>query len=367
MNGKALWSRRVWERRDSIGSLLWFLALPASLSYSLAVGARNLLYNGGCLPTKRLPRAVVSVGNITVGGTGKTPTSAWLAQELAHRGYRVAILTRGYRRAKRNTVILEPDTAGVYPASKREIDAVGDEAWMMAKLFGHKVAVGRSRYEAGSRLLEATEVDIFILDDGFQHRQLRRDVDLVLLGEDDGGWMLPAGPFREPKSAIGRADLILVTSAKEKWEGVLEERRRRSVVFFASPQPECLRSWENGRWHERPLSVLAGTKVLAVCGIAKPDFFYRMISDWQAEIVEVVEFEDHHAYSQKDWQRINRSARKAELIVTTEKDIIKLMHFPFAKGRLLGLRVAMAIERGNALVDAVERLVRDRTGGHRVG
>ena len=174
---------------------------------------------------------------------------------------------------------------------------------------------------------------------------------------------MPAGPFREPKSAIGRADLILVTSAKEKWEGILEERRGRSLVFFASLQPECLRSWEDGRWREYALSLLAGTKVLVVCGIAKPDSFYRMIGDWQAEIVDVVEFEDHHAYSQKDWQRINRSARKAELIVTTEKDIIKLMQFPFAKGRLLALRLRMAIERENALVDAVERLVRDRVAG----
>jgi tetraacyldisaccharide 4'-kinase len=364
MNGKAFWSRRVWERRDLVGSLLWFLALPASLSYSLAVRTRNLLYGAGCLPTKRLPRAVVSVGNITVGGTGKTPTSVWLAQELVGRGYRVAILTRGYGRGERNTVIIEPDATGVSPASEHEIAAVGDEAWMMAKLFGHRVAVGRSRYEAGTCMLQATEVDVFILDDGFQHRQLQRDVDLVLLGEDDRGWLLPAGPFREPRSAIGRADLILVTSAKQKWEGILDERQGRSGVFFASPQPQCLRSWEDGRWREYPLSVLAGTKVLAVCGIAKPDFFYRMISDWQAEIVDVVEFEDHHAYSQKDWQRINRSARRAELIVTTEKDIIKLVHFPFAKGRLLALRLDMAIERGNALVDAIERLVRERIAGH---
>jgi tetraacyldisaccharide 4'-kinase len=185
----------------------------------------------GCLPIRSLPHAVISIGNITVGGTGKTPTSVWLAQALADRGYRVAILTRGYQRSVRTAVIIEPDPADASPAKEAEIETVGDEPWMMAKLFGQKVAVGRDRYEAATCLLQRTEIDVFIMDDGFQHRQLRRDVDLLLVDERDQGWLLPAGPLREPVSALDRADFILVTGAKEKWAST-----RRNFSWLASAQ-----------------------------------------------------------------------------------------------------------------------------------
>ncbi|HWP56343.1 MAG TPA: tetraacyldisaccharide 4'-kinase [Candidatus Acidoferrales bacterium] len=355
MNGRAFWSRRVWRREGLAGTLAHFVAQPLSLGYSCAVRARNALYSVGLLPTKALPRPVVSIGNLTVGGSGKTPTAVWLAQQLERRGYRVATLTRGYGRRARAVVILDGGRPGGSGAI--DVEAAGDEAWMMASLFGQKVAVARRRYEAGRRLLESCDVDIFLLDDGYQHRQLKRDIDVLLLGEEHGTAFLPAGPLREPLGAIDRADFVLVTGAREKWRAVLERRGRADRVFFATAEPKCLRSWEGDRWREWPLARLAGAKVIAVCGVARPEAFYRMLTEWEAEIVDVVEFDDHHSYSGRDWQRVNRASQKANLVVTTEKDIVKLLRFPFAKGRLAALRLEMAVERGDELVEKIARLI----------
>jgi tetraacyldisaccharide 4'-kinase len=332
------------------------LVLPLSFLYFLGIQVLNLLYSLGWLPVKSLPRAVVSVGNLTVGGTGKTPTTLWLAQELGRRGYRVAILSRGYKRTGAGSTLLLP---GFSEEIASRAEDAGDEAIMLARIFGQKVGVGKKRYEIGNRLLGSTEVDLFLLDDGFQHRQLRRDVDLLLLGLDWNGWLLPAGPFREPRSALGRADMYLITGAREKWESLLTHCSK-DAVFFGSLQPKCLSTLEGNEWKEYPLALLDKRKIVTVCGVGNPIHFYRMIHDWEGEIVDAMEFPDHHRYSIQDWQRINRSARTADLIVTTEKDIVKLLRFPFEREKLLALRVEMVVENGSSLVRAVEDVIRAR-------
>ena len=360
MNEPVSWTRRVWARQDSLAHVVWLLALPLSCAYGAAVGLRNFLYRGAWLPTKALPGAVVSVGNLTVGGTGKTPTTLWLADELRQRGYRVAILTRGYRRTTRGPLALASSTLPEPLLEGARADVAGDEACMMSKLFGETLGVAEKRYQAGMTVLGTEKIDVFILDDGFQHQQLRRDLDLVLLGDDCSGWLLPAGPFREPICGLARAQLFLVTGAKEKWLQILHGNHKQGEIFFGALRARCVRTWEGDRWGEYPLSRMTGAKILAISGIANAALFYRMIDDWQGEIVDVLEFEDHHRYSQQDWQRINRGARKADMIVTTEKDIVKLMCFPFARHQLFALRVEMVIERGQTLMTAVERAVRER-------
>jgi len=203
---------------------------------------------------------------------------------------------------------------------------------------------------------------VFILDDGFQHRCLKRDLDLLLLGSDWSGWMLPAGPFREPRRQLQRAGLYLVTGAREQWQKALS-RQPREKLFFGSLQPRALLTFEQGRWKECPLALLDRSRILAVSAVADPAPFYRMIHDWEGEIVDTVELPDHHRYTTRDWQRINRAAHDADMILTTEKDIIKLARFPFAKERLMALRVEMAVENGDALVAGVERAVREKRGG----
>jgi len=354
------WARGIWERKGLASRILWLLLLPLSFLYGLGVWVRNVLYSLDWLRPKRLPRPVVSIGNLTVGGTGKTPTTLWLADQLERRGYRVAILSRGYKRSEKQCVILEPrGERGHFFSEAEELRAAGDEPVMMARVFGHRVGVGALRHEVGAQMLRDGEVDVFILDDGFQHRRLKRDLDVLLLGSDWEGWLLPAGPFRELRRSLNRADLCLVTGARERWEKLLR-RRPAETTLFGALEPRALVGLEAGRWKEYPLTILGRNKVLAVAGIADPGPFYRAIDEWEGEIVDTMQFPDHYDYSARDWQNINRAAREVDLIVTTEKDLVKLARFPFAREKLLALRVEMAVENGEALVQAVEKVIRGK-------
>jgi len=337
---------------------MWFLLVPLSLVYSFGVRIRNFCYRAGWLPVDALPRPVISVGNLTVGGTGKTPATLWLAEELARRGYRVAILSRGYHRTASTAVVLECPELCSRPPWRAE--KVGDEPAMMAQLHGQRVGVARKRVEAGQLLLQQGRLDIFILDDGFQHRQLRRDLDLVVLGREWEGWLMPAGPFREPRSAVGRAHLYLITGARERWSVFLDRQAPGARWFFGTLEPRCLLAWRGGEWVELPVNLLSQARVLAVCAIAQPERFYGMLRENKAQVVGMLEFPDHHRYSLKDWQRICRAAQDADWIVTTEKDLVKLWEFPAAEKMTLALRVGMVVDEAEDLVGMVERTVQER-------
>ena len=348
-----LWIRSVWERKGISGKLLWLVLVPFSWIYRLAVQFRNLLYNRAWLRVQALDRPVISIGNLTVGGTGKTPGCLWLAQELGKHGLKVAILSRGYKRRESRPVILDGNSTPSTAASAgAEIAAAGDEPYLMARMYGQIVAVGNDRYESGRELLRRQAVDVFILDDGFQHRRLKRNVDLLLLGRDATGWMLPCGPFREPRKAVRRADLIVLTDAEEKWKSFLQARSSESC-YSGSLKATALIGFQSKQWQERPLSLLYRSRILAVSGIANPVGFYGTIHEWEGEVVDTLEFPDHHDYTAQDWQDITRRGHHADIILTTEKDLVKLIRFPFARDKLLALRVAMVIENGAALIQAV--------------
>ena len=359
MNG--VWIRGVWERQSIGAKLIWLLFLPASWFYLFLVNVRNALYSLGWLPIHALPRPVISIGNLTVGGTGKTPSCLWLAHELTDRGFKVAILTRGYRRKESAPVVLRAQgDASASLAMHPNVVAAGDEPLMMAHLHGQVVGVGKNRYQAAQNLLAKQDCDVFLLDDGYQHRKLKRDVDLLLLGTDWQGRVLPAGPFRESRKSLRRADYFLVTGVEEKWRSLMPVDAGERC-FVGSLRSVSLVGLAYDAWKEYPLSVLCQSKILAVTGIADPSGFYRMIHDWEGQIVETLEFPDHHSYSARDWQQMNRLSRHVDLVVTTEKDILKLVRFPFAKGKLLALRVEMAVEKSEILVNAVVERIRKPT------
>jgi tetraacyldisaccharide 4'-kinase len=353
MNGR--WIRLVWERKGILGKLLWLLSIPLSIVYSLAVQIRNGFYSCRWLPSQSLDVPVISVGNLTTGGTGKTPACLWLAQELEQRGLKVGILSRGYKRKDSRVIVMSAGDDGLEP-SNETVTAAGDEPSMMARLYGKTVAVAKQRYRAGKELLAQKKVDLLVLDDGYQHRSLKRDLDLLLLGMDHGGWVLPAGPFREPKSALRRAHVCLVTGAEKEWISRLS-RTERIPYFLGSLQARCLIGLEAGIVREYPLSLLDRSKIVTVSGIAKSAPFYRMIDEWGGEIIDTLEFPDHHLYDFRDWQRIGRAARSADLIITTEKDILKLAGFPVARERLFALRVSMVVENGGGLVGQIVNLI----------
>jgi tetraacyldisaccharide 4'-kinase len=338
---------------------LWLALLPASGVYGAAVQLRNFLFAQGVLSSARLPRPVVSVGNLTVGGTGKTPTCLWLAQELTTRGLKVAILSRGYGRKETKPVVLRPtEGAAMGISHEKRLKDAGDEPLMLAEIYGQTVGIAADRATAAAALLRHQDVDVFLLDDGFQHRQIQRDVDLLLLGADSAGSLLPAGPFREPRGNLCRADFLLTTDGDGAWAPVVS-KQNAAKCFAASLRPVGLVGINSDGSKEFPLALLCRSKILTVTAIADPRGVYRFIHEWEGEIVETLEFPDHHTYTARDWQKISRLARLVDLIITSEKDILKLNHFPFARDKLLALRVALQVENGDALIEAILKKIGD--------
>ncbi len=351
--------RRVWQRSGFRGKLLGTLLWPASLGYAVIVQLRNLFFTRGWIQSVRLPRPVISIGNLTVGGTGKTPTCVWLAGELRRQGFKVGILSRGYRRKETQPVILQPSKLSSDIAQNEdELAQAGDEPLMMARLYEQTVGVGADRMQSAQELLRREDVDVFVLDDGFQHRQIQRDVDLVLLGSDYSGRVLPAGPFREPRCNLKRGDYWLLTGAEAEWRRHLPPDRSKAA-FTGSLQPVDMITFDAHRWKRYPLTILHHSKILTVTGIANSQKLYQTIHEWEGQIVHTLEFPDHHAYSTKDWQEISRMARLIDLIITTEKDILKLIRYPFARDKLMALRVGMHVAGGEQLVAAVVGRIRE--------
>lgn len=346
------WIHRVWERKGFSGKFLWAVLLPLSGLFGLGVRVRNFIYRRGWLRPRALDRPVISIGNLTVGGTGKTPSCIWLAGELERRGVKVAILSRGHKRHATAPVLLRPSADGP-DLSPAAVSAAGDEPTMMAEIYGKTIAIGKDRYHAAQELLKRIDVDLFLLDDGFQHRRLRRDIDIVLLGRDRPGFLLPSGPFREPKRELKRGDYFLMTGPAHLWTDALSQFKRDAVCFSASLEPVALVGFASNARKEHPLTMLYHSRILAVTGIANPDRFYEMIRAYEGDIVEILEFPDHHEYSPADWQQITRAARQVDVVVTTEKDLVKLARFPFAKDKLLALRVAMKVENGGTLIESI--------------
>src|ERR1700686_2490130 len=295
--------------------LLW----PASKLYGAGVSVRTRLYAKGWLKQKRLKAAVISVGNLSVGGTGKTPLVIWLAEKLLAQGQRVAILTRGYR--------------GTASGS--------DEVELMRSRLQNRVVfgVGKNRFAEGQRIESRQAIDIFLLDDGFQHLQLARDIDIVLMDASrsvGGQPLLPSGLMREPFSAAARADIIVFTrteNAPDAKEAI--QRFWKLPIFAASTFLLGLRRLGT----EGPLQTVAdlGTgPFFAFCGIGNPEAFERDLQRWGIMPVGHMFFPDHHRYTLENVQAIEQAALRlgAKSLLTTEKDFWNLKDVQFSALRV---------------------------------
>jgi len=343
----------VWDRRGVRGWAGWLALQPASGLFATGVALRNLGYRVGVLPVHRARIPVVSIGNLSVGGTGKTPMTLWLARELAATGVKAAIVLRGYSgRARGVTVVSKGNGPQV------DVATAGDEAVMLAKCFDGPVITAPRRID-GVNAAERLGCQMVLLDDGFQHRALARDFDLVLV---DGrrGTLLPAGPMREWPGALRRADAVAIV-AKSDAEATVPRvllPRMTQPVFVVRFRPTALIESDAGCWRTLPVALLSARRVAVVSGIAAPASFYAAVSEWEAQIHEIFEFPDHYRYTQADWQQLSRATRELDLIVTTEKDLVKLESFPFAKGKLVALRITPQIDGGDALL----RMIMERVG-----
>ncbi len=354
---------RLWQR-DLPARLLpaWIGLAAAAGFYRIGVGARHLYWR---MMKRDAPVMTVSVGNLTVGGTGKTPFTLFLAGRLQSHGLRVGIVSRGYHRAQSKARAELVADGGQLKMSPED---AGDEPAMMAKSFSGPIAVARRRLDGIELLGKLGPLDAVILDDAFQHVRLSRDVDLVLVSNERGfgnGWMLPAGPMRESLRAVGRADAIVVMNSGTDASSIRPSQMKQLTackVFHATVRPRALLIIDNGVWRETPPG-LAGRRVLAVSGLADSSAFLSMLRDLDADLVAVFDYPDHHAYTNADWQAIVNAMRDTDLVVTTEKDLVKLERFPFPRDSLYALRleVTMDAAEARALDELIIRRVTAKT------
>src|SRR5713226_607877 len=290
--------------------LLW----PLSLLYGAGVRARVWLYANNWFKQKRLKATVISVGNLTVGGTGKTPMVIWLAEKFLSEGKRVAILSRGYR----------------------GVNGTSDEIELMKFRLQGRVSfgVGGNRFTQGHRLESQQSIDVFLLDDGFQHLQLARDLNILLMDASRplaGEALLPSGRLREPVTAMSRANLIIFTRA-ETASGTLEAigKLHQYPVFAASTRLLGFRRFG------ADIALLGANEIgagpfFAFCGLGNPDAFFRDLGNWGLAICGQAIFPDHHRYTQRDVSAVKQAGKRvtASAFVTTEKDAQNLTGLNF--------------------------------------
>ncbi len=331
-------NKAPWER------VLLFPLDLLSLPYGGAVRARSFLYSLRLLKTRTLPCPVISVGNITVGGTGKTPLVMALAKWLTARGIPVAILSRGYKRTKTSEpVVSDGKTIFLSPEES------GDEPFLMARACqGVPVLGGKDRFINGRLALERFGVRGLLLDDGYQYLPLHRDINILLVDSTVGFGdhrLLPGGILREPLSHLRRANLLLINKAAEptalqSLEKKIQEIHPEARVFHSDYVPVSL----VGPQEEREgLGSLKEKRVLAFSGVANPNSFSSTLGKCGMKIVGEVIFPDHHCYSIKDLSYIEKKAKGADGIVTTEKDMVKLKQFDIGHLPIWALHIEMKI------------------------
>ena len=336
---------RAWNSDDAWSRLCRSGLRPFAALYGGAMALRNTAYDRGWMRVVRVPALVVSVGNLAVGGSGKTPLTLWVAERLAADGYRAAIVARGYYRRRRGLVVV-----GLGRGPLVGPDEGGDEAVMLARRYAGPVIVAERRVAAAAHACAALGSDAIVLDDGFQHRALHRDVDLVLVGSElRGARLVPAGPLREPWSALRRADALLSA-------GLQLGNARGVPVFRIRMQVTGLVRVREGVWVEESLEALGATPVVAVSGIARAERFLDTLSACGIRVARHLAFPDHHRYRKADVQRILEASR-GRPVITTEKDLVKLERWPELAGAR-ALRLALEVEDEQqllALLRAAER------------
>jgi len=311
-----------------------------SIGYGGLAKLRENLYKKGFLQSKRLPCPVISIGNITVGGSGKTPMTIYVAELIKHLGYGVAIISRGYKgqAEKIGGVVYDGRMICMGP------DEAGDEPFMIAeRLKTLPVIVGQNRFKAGILAIKEFRPDVLLLDDAFQHLKLNRDIDLVLLDSKKpfgNAYLFPRGTLRETTSALLRGDAVILTRSDVGKQVSLSQIKNfvpKKPIFHSFHTPYIYKII-TGNSLESPdrlnisskydFDIFKGNRVFAFSGLASNDDFRRTIESFTCKLVKFSEFPDHHPYSNRELDEIVKSAMdlSAEFIFTTEKDYVRIAH-----------------------------------------
>lgn len=309
------------------------ILLPCSFFYGIIVQIRELLYKFTILKSTKLNSYVISIGNLTTGGTGKTPITCEIANYINEKiNKKVAIISRGYggKLSNKNTNIIS-DGENVFYDS---IQAGDEPFWMAENCKDTAIITGKNRVKSGQYTIGHFKSEVLLLDDGFQHLKLKRDLDIVLIDcikVSGNGFLLPAGPLREPEKRIKRADKIVIVNKKpfdatsEKQceivaQKIQEKYSKECVVCKLKPDKI---------YDLKTNEPFSPEKALAFAGIGQPEFFFNSLKNQQIELLDEVVFTDHYLYTKLDIENIIEKARKkgADSIITTEKDAVKLMPF----------------------------------------
>ncbi|NOY52864.1 MAG: tetraacyldisaccharide 4'-kinase [Deltaproteobacteria bacterium] len=310
-------------------AVLQRLLSPLSPLYQGGAALRASLYQKKILPSKGLPKPVISVGNLTTGGSGKTPLVIEIVQRFSGEGLRSAVLSRGYRGNSRAPVNLVSDTTRIL----MDAAGAGDEPFLMArKLPGTPVITGKDRYTAGMEALQRFEIDLFLLDDGFQHLPLKREMNILLMDGQNpfgSGRCLPGGDLREGPSALRRADLILFAGSPAEADRN-HIHRLAPRASFHSVRFEATGVTDLGLKPAAPLSFLKGKTLFAFAGIARPGRFYETLEQVGVILQGRRSFPDHHNYRPEELRALLNEGkdRQAEGLITTEKDAVRITSFP---------------------------------------
>lgn len=334
---------------------------PIAVLYGAVVRLRGWAYAAGVFPSTKLQAPVISVGNLAMGGTGKTPTTIALAKRLLDSGCRVAILSRGYMGKHRDGPLLVSDGQRICATASE----AGDEPLVIARNLPRAVvAVCKQRAKAGAWLEQHFKVDVHLLDDGFQHLQLHRDLNLLVIDATDpfAGGLPPRGRLREPLDAISRADAVVLTrtEAGQSYTGLV------GAIHRYKPGIPCLRVRQKlaslrrlGEDEDLPMDLLHSLPVMAFAGIGNPPQFLAALREARIDVAKSVFFPDHHPYRAQDYRRLEQECEKAKVntLITTEKDAEKLSAPQFEPRAVFAARVAFEFDDVTELSRLLSQLV----------
>jgi len=302
------------------------------------------MYSIGFMKVSEAPVPVISVGNITLGGTGKTPVVEKISRKLMQAGFHPAIATRGYKRNRKGTFVVD--------RKKDLAEDVGDEAFMLSRKTGMPVVVGTNRADAITKGMESFQIDVALLDDGFQLKNLKKDVEILLVSGGKGKTnqdLFPLGPYREPSERIKDADMILVS--KGELNGNLKHYTEGKPVFSFKYRPVYLYNLKHNLTGH--YNFLKGKDVLAFSGLGDNTSFFNFLKELGAHVICEMSYPDHYFYGRKDMEKFSR-CQDAEIIVTTEKDAVKIDP-EAAPENLYYLTAEVEIEREEELMRLIQK------------
>jgi tetraacyldisaccharide 4'-kinase len=328
------WLNRIWY--DGAAPPWWLV--PLSLTYGALAGLRRYLYAKRWRRTTRISSPVIVIGNLSVGGTGKTPLVCWLVSRLTELGMRPGVVTRGYGGSSRTARLI---------GAADDPDIVGDEPILLARRTGTPVAIGRDR-PAASRLLVAAGCDVVVSDDGLQHYALVRDCEIVVIDGDrrfGNGWLLPAGPLREPPGRLAGADAVVVNGGRVMVDGALSMRlEAKNAVGVAGGAVKAL-------------SEFAGQCVHAVAGIGNPERFFNMLRSHGIEVV------GHSLPDHARLKAVDISFDDQRPVLMTEKDAVKCAALAGPRHWYVPVTATFPGAEAKALLDIVTQAIRTRAAG----